>query len=159
MKITRKLAVELYTVLNHTKFEMPIKSRFRYMISTNVRLLKPEVEAFRAAYPEPENWTTQNKKNIELKEKYNVNRVDDIENLDEETKAKFDVEWNELRPALEAAFAEYQEYIKERDAFLSEEVSYDLDLVPVDAVPDISEEDNIIPHWETWDILQNIITK
>ena len=159
MKITRKKAVEWYTILNYTKFEMPIKSRFRYMISTNSKILKDEVEAYKAAYPEPQTWIDATKKNDAFKLQYKVKTIEDIEALDEETRKKFDEEWSVIRPELEKATLDFQEYVKERDAFLAEEVNYDLDTVSLDVVPDISADNKQIPHWEIWEVLTLVIKK
>jgi hypothetical protein len=156
MKILRKQALELFAVLNHTNFEMPISSRFRYMLTQNIKVLTVEVDAIKAAFPEPTEYAKIDTEYKELLTRFEVSDISEVQTMEVEKLGLFNAEYDVIKPKLDTAKAEYDSWVKERDEFLLEDIDINLDTVKVDIIPDISKN-NQWPHWEIWSIIELLI--
>ena len=72
VKFTRMAAVELHHVLQTTNFDDPIGNRFRYMVTTNLEVLKKEIDEINKAFPEPKKLPEYKTKRNEIYKKYNI---------------------------------------------------------------------------------------
>lgn len=158
MKITRRRIVELNHVLKTTEFDFPIKAKFRYMLTKNIKTTDDEIKAINEAFPIPDSVITVRNAEVELLRKFGIANPADAQKFEEEKRQAFEEEYSKFTEENASIFEEQRAYDREKMEFLNEEVDIDLKMVVVDDVPDISKN-NKYPHWEIWSILETIVTE
>jgi len=158
MQLTRKDVLELHHVLTTTNFDHPIHSRFRYVISNNVKCVKDEVDEIHAAFPPPEGMPKYQQERVQLFAKYGVKTDSEYDELPAETKKSLDDELNKLDEVNKELLEEIQELEKEKIEFLKEPCEVSLLKIHIDYVPSTtSHQRNGLNGWELWSVLELII--
>lgn len=140
-------------------FEMPISSKFRFMVISNVNILEPEMTkiiGFEEGISLPENHAEFEVERKEILSRYGVSAISDFEKMNEKTAKEFE---NEIAD-LNIKFNDVVEGLKViktiRDEFYSKSVELPLKTINVNDVPVISKAvgDN---HWKVWNTIMPLI--
>ena len=152
VKFTRMAAVELHHVLQTTNFDDPIGNRFRYMVTTNLDVLKKEIDEINKAFPEPEKLPEYKTKRNEIYKKYNIEDDKAYAAMPVDTKKILDDEINALETEYKDLIDELKILEAEKKEFLDEEITVKLYKINIDLLPTISKE-NRYSGWDIWYVL------
>jgi len=156
MELTRKEILELNGVLATTNYDMPISSRFRYMVSKNLSATKVEIDEINAAFPPPAAMAEYQKLRGGIFQKYKIKNDKEYGEMPEEPKKSLDGELEVLNKKFETLLKEIEETNKEKESFLDETVDLPLIKVKLEFVPNISQN-NKFNGWDIWQSLMKVI--
>ena len=156
--ITRKQAMELDVVLKTTNFDFPISGKFRYMMTSNLKVLEKEISEINAAFPPVDKYVEYSKKLNDVKIQYKVTTKESISKLEEDKKLAYEEKIIELDTQYADAIAEQEVVNKERFSFLEEKTELELKTVKPDDVPNIAEK-NQFNHWDIWNLLMLVVVE
>jgi len=163
MGIKRSDVYALYNVVGNADFDTPIKTSFRYALSTNLKKAKAEMETTDELFPAPENYEAYIKARIAVFEKFGV-KLDQTgqpsqQSLSELPKEKIDelnTEMTQLIDDSEEVLEQVKKINEEKIKFLEENVDLDFKQFPINDIPNISDK-NGDAHWEIWRLIELFI--
>ena len=156
VKFTRLSAMELYHVLQTTNFDNPILNRFRYMVTTNIDVLKKEVDATNTAFPDPEKLPEYRTKRNEIFKKYDIKDDKSYSEMPVDAKKSLDDEILVLDTEYKDFLIELKKLDAEKEEFLDEEITLKLYKINIDLLPTISK-DNKYSGWDIWSVLNRYV--
>ena len=158
MKLTRNNVIHINHVLKTTEFDLPIKAKFRYMVTRNIKISDSEIDDINEAFPVPDSVMEYKEKEAKLLGEYGINSPGEASKFEEEKQQAFDGAFSTLKEENASVVDETSAYEKEKTEFLSEEIDIELKSIDVDLIPDIAEA-NQYPHWEIWSILEMLVAE
>ncbi len=166
MKVKRGYAITLAYVLANANvfFKDPISSRFRYMVSHNLKIAGEELRQVNEAFPDEPSYREYEARRLAIMRELGFTNNAALRAATPEQREILDRKILDLREECKVAVEAQALIDKNRAEFCDEEIELDLRKVRVEDIPDIEVPDGIavFPHtqpldsWGIWHIIEQL---